>query len=582
MIKLPVNILAVFAIISFSSISLASKKVLLSGANKPTLTLQVETPLHSEAKNLIYERNVLTGENKKGVLSPFVGKENIPLDFLSKIESDVLLIDLKLSDTEVLGFSENARLAYIKKTMIDPIDLGIDNKSNSLTTPRIRDWVSWRKIEMKNLIISLAKDYKARNPQGKMFILGKADYYGQQEFNDLRSVQDWLAWAQTGEIDGVLLQGRWLSRYGDADRFEYYAREWNNLMKPAGRPVMLIPVSGGSKRVPESNYARDWQILKAKVPKLIQMGIMVEDEADRKQADLFLAGKSIPVATKIPQVGQLMPEFEFPGKDGSSFGPQNWVSKSAVNLLLLPSGLKSKTLVGALQTAAPNLKAKGIEAVVIAPARLDYETPLPVLLDKGREILDIVGKQPVLVQIDKAGWVRSWQVVPTSESVSKALEQNFEVADLKVGQMAPDFAISDLNGEMRRLSDLKGKKNLLLTFFPKCFTGGCKNHLVSINERLADFDAAQTEAWAVSIDPADVQRDFSAMWSFKFPLLPDVGRNLSLLYGAAQNTEQLAARMSVLIDKTGKVVWIDKGVNVASHGADVLAKIAELELSKTQ
>ena len=407
--------------------------------------------------------------------------------------------------------------------------------------------------------------------------MGRVDYYNQQEFNDLRSGQDWLAWAQTGVVDGVFLEGKWLSRYSDADRFADYARRWDELMKPAGHPVALIPVSGGSGAVPESNYARDWQILKAKVPSLVQMGLKVDDERDRKEADLFLAGKPIPVAAGVPPLGALMPEFLFPNGTGQTLGPQNWVNQSAVEMLLLPSSFKTQGLIKALESQAIALKARGIEAVVVAPTRLDTPTALPVLRDGGRELLDLV-KSPTLVQIDRAGFVRGWTALANAKALSGALETKLETPPVTVGQEAPDFTLTDMNGKTRSLAELRGKKNLLLTFFPKCFTGGCQNHLTSINTRLENYQKADTEVWAVSVDAADVQRDFAAMWKFGFPLLPDVGRNLSLLYGAAQNTDQLSDRMSVLIDKGGIVRLIDKGVVVGTHGSDILKKMDALKL----
>ena len=147
---------------------------------------------------------------------------------------------------------------------------------------------------------------------------------------------------------------------------------------------------------------------------------------------------------------------------------------------------------------------------------------------------------------------------------------------VKVGDVAPDFTVSDMNGKTWKLSELKGKKNLLLTFFPKCFTGGCANHLSSLRDKQKEFDALDTQILAVSVDSADGdkgQKAFAAQWQLGFPLVPDSSRSLSKLFGAAQTDKQLAARMSVFIDKTGIVRWVDANVNVASHGADALARI---------
>ena len=152
-----------------------------------------------------------------------------------------------------------------------------------------------------------------------------------------------------------------------------------------------------------------------------------------------------------------------------------------------------------------------------------------------------------------------------------------------VGQPAPSFAARDMNGVAQSLADLRGKKNLLLTFFPKCFTGGCANHLSSLRDHQAAFDAADTQILAVSVDPADGekgQRAFARQWNLAFPLIPDTERKLSMLYGAAQQPSDLAGRMSVFIDKQGVVRFIDTNVNVQTHGADVLAKMRDIGLAK--
>ena len=154
---------------------------------------------------------------------------------------------------------------------------------------------------------------------------------------------------------------------------------------------------------------------------------------------------------------------------------------------------------------------------------------------------------------------------------------------LQVGQKAPDFALPDMNGTLQSLAARRGKRNLLLTFFPKCFTGGCANHLSSLRDVKAQLDAAQTDVLAVSVDAADGekgQKAFAAQWQLNFPLLPDTERKLSLLYGAVQTPTDLDSRMTVLVNKNGIIRWIDRDVNVKTHGADVLAKMRELGMMK--
>jgi peroxiredoxin len=171
--------------------------------------------------------------------------------------------------------------------------------------------------------------------------------------------------------------------------------------------------------------------------------------------------------------------------------------------------------------------------------------------------------------------------VPVFGMIVKADPEKVGQAPLvQVGKPAPDFTLTDANGNPHKLSDLKGKKNLLLTFFPKCFTGGCAGHLASLQRELPNFTQSDTEVWAVSVDPAEEQAAFAAKLGLQFPLLSDTDRKLSMLYGAAQDKTDLAARQSVLVDKTGVVRWIDRDVQVETHGADVLAKMRELGIGK--
>ena len=147
---------------------------------------------------------------------------------------------------------------------------------------------------------------------------------------------------------------------------------------------------------------------------------------------------------------------------------------------------------------------------------------------------------------------------------------------LEVGQTAPAIEMADANGKSRSLADLRGKCGLLLTFFPRCFTGNCTNQVVSLRDSYAELQKLGVEVWAVSTDSADGeegQRAFGERYHLPFALLPDVQREVCLAYGAVQSKRQRAARMSVLIDKNGKVIWIDKQIDPVTHGADVLKRL---------
>ena len=238
-----------------------------------------------------------------------------------------------------------------------------------------------------------------------------------------------------------------------------------------------------------------------------------------------------------------------------------------------------------------------VELIVVASEKKDLghlqnliKTPeTPLLWDKKNMLrqqfqLQKFGISPIqsaLAVIDRAGWLRAVHKIENTDQLEKLLANIGDpTPPFQVGLPAPDFLMPDMNGVSRRPLDLKGKKYLLLTFFPKCFTGTCSKQLESLRDTWPQLQENDVEVWGVSVDPAEGekgQRAFADFLKLPFPLLPDTGRNLSILYGAAQSPNQTSSRMSVLIDKQGIVRWIDKQINPTTHGMDVVAKVKELE-----
>lgn len=145
---------------------------------------------------------------------------------------------------------------------------------------------------------------------------------------------------------------------------------------------------------------------------------------------------------------------------------------------------------------------------------------------------------------------------------------------------APAFSGMDTTGQAVSLADFKGKSNVLLTFFPHCFTGGCESHLTSLRDAQTALTATKTRVVAVSTDDATQVRAFVQQLRLPFSVVSDTKRKIALSYGAVQSTTDAPSRLSFLIDKQGLVRWIDTDVHVGTHGADVLAKIKELGLDR--
>ena len=85
-----------------------------------------------------------------------------------------------------------------------------------------------------------------------------------------------------------------------------------------------------------------------------------------------------------------------------------------------------------------------------------------------------------------------------------------------VGSAAPDFTLKDQNGQSVTLSDFRGKKNVLLVFFPLAFTGICQGELDQVRDNLPEFDNENTATLAVSVGPSPTHKIWATESGFTF------------------------------------------------------------------
>ena len=156
---------------------------------------------------------VLAQQTEAGFASPFHAPVHEALGKLvaeigRKFPTAGIVLDARLSEREILGFSENARAASILDIGLDPIDLNLQNRADQANTQLTVDWIVWRKTQIAALLKTLRESYLAENEGGKVLAWGMASYGTRREFNDLRRAQDWQQWRRLGLVDGVLLCGR--------------------------------------------------------------------------------------------------------------------------------------------------------------------------------------------------------------------------------------------------------------------------------------------------------------------------------------------------------------------------------------
>jgi thioredoxin-dependent peroxiredoxin len=152
--------------------------------------------------------------------------------------------------------------------------------------------------------------------------------------------------------------------------------------------------------------------------------------------------------------------------------------------------------------------------------------------------------------------------------------------EIKEGNKAPDFTALDQDGKKVKLSSFKGKKNIILYFYPKDMTPGCTTQACDFRDQQKNFKS--TVILGVSIDSQERHQKFIAKYDLPFTLLADVDKKVVQKYGVWQEKKLYGktfmgiVRSTFIIDKTGTVRKIFVKVKVKNHMEEVLNALKEL------
>ena len=83
-----------------------------------------------------------------------------------------------------------------------------------------------------------------------------------------------------------------------------------------------------------------------------------------------------------------------------------------------------------------------------------------------------------------------------------------------VGQQAPDFELKDQHGSPVKLSDFRGKKNVVLVFYPLAFSRVCTSELCALRDEFPEHSREDVELLTVSVDSMFAQRAWSGTFWF--------------------------------------------------------------------
>ncbi len=149
---------------------------------------------------------------------------------------------------------------------------------------------------------------------------------------------------------------------------------------------------------------------------------------------------------------------------------------------------------------------------------------------------------------------------------------------LPVGAVAPDFALPSTAGTDVALSSFRGRKHVLLAFFPLAFTSTCTAENCAFSEDYDAFERAGTIVLPISVDSVPTLKEYKAKHAMQQDLLSDFKREVSRAYGVLLEDRFFSNRAYFLIDQHGILRWrhIEAQLGDRRDDAELLRQVAGL------
>jgi peroxiredoxin len=126
---------------------------------------------------------------------------------------------------------------------------------------------------------------------------------------------------------------------------------------------------------------------------------------------------------------------------------------------------------------------------------------------------------------------------------------------VKPGDLAPDFTLPATVGDKVTLSDFRGKKNVLLMFYPLDFSPVCSVENKRCAEMLPTAGSGDVQVLGISVDSLWAHKAFAAQNGISYPLVADFQPKgeVAKKYGVYLDDKGFSARTAFIIGKDGKI-----------------------------
>jgi peroxiredoxin Q/BCP len=146
---------------------------------------------------------------------------------------------------------------------------------------------------------------------------------------------------------------------------------------------------------------------------------------------------------------------------------------------------------------------------------------------------------------------------------------------LEVGDVAPDFTLTDDRGRQVSLSDYRGRR-VIVYFYPKADTPGCTTEACDFRDSLTELNDAGVDVLGISPDPVEKLEAFREKHDLTFPLLSDPEKTTLTAYGAFGEKKnygkvvQGVIRSTFLVNGDGTVGLAKYNVKATGHVARII------------
>ena len=164
---------------------------------------------------------------------------------------------------------------------------------------------------------------------------------------------------------------------------------------------------------------------------------------------------------------------------------------------------------------------------------------------------------------------------------------------LSIGDQAPEIITSDENGDTWNSNDHLGKEFLVVYFYPAAMTGGCTKQACAYRDFKDEFSQLGATVVGISGDLPEGLKYFKNAYDLNFTLLSDFDGKIASAFGVTMknggtiqreidgiNVELTrgitSMRWTFVIDKNGKIVYIDTNVDASQDSQNTLSKIKAL------